>query len=435
MGFGGREFVFDSPAAAVAAMVARCTPSIAAGRPARSDACDLSASRGRILAATVQADRDSPAFDHSAMDGYAVRKADVVSLAAGNDQVTLRVAGEVRIGERPPALSDGAAVRIGTGAAVPPGADAILKREDVTEHAPSPPAPAAVGAITFPADVARSLKAGSHIRRRGENARAGHGVLDAGTVISSAAIGLLAAVGCTRPGVRPRVRVGIITTGDELVQPEVVPGDFQVRNSNGAVLRSLLAARAWIDAAEPRHVQDDGDALGRALRGAIAECDAVVLTGGVSMGHRDPVRSTVEAAGAQIVFHGLPQRPGKPMLGAVAHGPDDARIPILGLPGNPVSAMVTCERIVLPILAALAGAAWPEPPPVELSNPDGQTLGLWWHRLVRLDPAGRAALLDARGSGDIIAAGQSDGFIEVPPHRPGTGPQPHPRYPFFRWPS
>lgn len=156
------------------------------------------------------------------------------------------------------------------------------------------------------------------------------------------------------------------------------------------------------------------------------------------MGHRDRVREAIEAAGAEVVFHGLPQRPGKPMLGAVAapqaSGPS---IPIFGLPGNPISAMVTCQRVVMPVLATLAGAAHqPSPPSVALAAAAADAIDLWWHRLVRLNDAGEAVLIDGRGSGDIVAAGHSDGFIEVAPRPPAAPGEPaHRHYPFYAWPA
>ena len=217
------------------------------------------------------------------------------------------------------------------------------------------------------------------------------------------------------------------------------PSPFQVRNSNGPAVGAILASQAWVDVTRVLHVQDEAELLD-VLQSACELADALVLTGGVSMGHRDPVRGAVEAAGAEIVFHGLPQRPGKPMLGAAlerrASGTGRV-IPIFGLPGNPVSALVTCTRIVLPVLAASAGARRtpPElvPKLVTLAGQDGRTLDLWWHRLVRLkiNEAGtaQAELVDTRGSGDVVAAGLSDGFVEVPPSESPS------IVPFFPWPA
>ena len=460
MGFRGQDFAFDSPAAAVAGMISRLA---GANRPPETIAFDTA--HGRVLAEDVLADRDSPAFDYSAMDGYAVHAADVDAawrIAETGATLTLAVVSESRIGTPPPILPgasrrDGTtatAIRIVTGAAIPDGADAVVRREDVVEHAGGSAAHGEhVTSISIAPNVAArgGVHAGDNIRRRGENARARDVVLPAGTMLTAAALGTLAAVGCVRPLVRPRLRVAVITTGDELVPPAATPGPYQIRNSNAAVIHAVLAPRAWIEVVtipghQTMHAADDAGAMDAVLRAAIEHCDAIVLTGGVSMGHRDPVRAAVEhvsGGGGEIVFHGLPQRPGKPMLGAVVRRANGATgsqpvpaLPIFGLPGNPISAMVTCTRIVLPVLAALAGLSAARARAlgtqglVRLANPDGKSLDLWWHRLVRLNAAGEAELIDARGSGDIIAGGRSDGFVELPP---ASAPAPSAIVPFYPW--
>lgn len=475
MGFRGQSFVFESPAAAAAGMIVRlriepATPVLVRG----VEACELGGAReeamGRVLAEHITADRDSPAFDYASMDGYAVRLADVASAtvtpspsstpsasaasSGGIEEaggITLLVAGEARIGCAPPLMPAApGVVRIVTGAAIPLGADAVLKREDVieiamqrqethgdqTQEKETCGEETPVGSIMISPAVAVRIRTGDNIRRRAENARAGDTILNIGTIISAAALGTLAAVGCVRPRVYGRLRVAVITTGDELVPPSATPQPYQVRNSNGPAVSAVLAAHAWLNVASVTHVRDDGERLVAVLRHAIENADAVILTGGVSVGHRDPVRGAVEAARAEVVFHGLPQRPGKPMLGAVATRAGGSRVPVFGLPGNPISAMVTCLRIVVPVLATCAGVArWPAPPRVALANPDGKTLDLWWHRLVRLDDRGEATLVDGRSSGDAIAVGGSDGFIEVPPHVHGAESRSAATYPFHAWPT
>lgn len=414
MGVTPWQYAFNSPGAAVAGMLA-ARPD---GEAPASEQVSLADACGRILAADVLADRDSPPFDYSALDGYAVRSADLRSLHA--DKHALPVVGDARIGERPPHLpaftSDGPlAMRVATGAPMPTGADAVLRREDVTEHG-SP-----VSSISITRAVIAGVRAGDAIRLRAENARAGTVVVPAGTIINPGAVGTMAAVGCTRPRVHARVRVALITTGDEVTPidtPASALGDFQIRNSNGPALCALLASRPWLTSTTYRHVRDDDRTLTDALHAATGAADAVILTGGVSMGHRDPVRGVVETLGARMVFHGLPQRPGKPMLGAWLERRGLAPAPIFGLPGNPVSALVTCTRIALPVLAACAGvrhAHTPTAARIAIANPDHKTLDLWWHRLVRRRADGLAELVDVRGSGDIVAAGLSSGFVEVPP--------------------
>ncbi len=413
-----QRYEFDSPAAAVGAMV-RGIGDTGLGRP--SLARPLIQARGMVLAERVTLDRNSPAFDQSSMDGYAVRTSDLVGSGAGADVIALDVACESRIGHPPPEMpSRPAGVRIATGAPLPLGpraADAILKREDVTEIEHN----GEVTRIVIPRATLAKAAVGQFIRRQGENARAGDPLLNPGTLLTSAALGALAAVGCTNPSVYQPVRIAIITTGDEVVGDDAALGTHQIRNANAPTLAAIVSAHGWLDLASAAHMRDDGPALLTALREAVDHCDAVILSGGVSMGHRDPVRAAVESLGAAVVFHGLPQRPGKPMLAAILRTGSESRapVPIFGLPGNPVSSLVTCTRIVVPVLGALAGLArWPDPPLVRVANGDEQAIGLWWHRPVRGVGPGLVELVAARSSGDSIAAGASDGFVEVPPgHR------------------
>lgn len=409
MGFRNQEFAFASPDDAVGALGARVAAT-------RSEPCPLADARGRVLAEDVVTDRDSPPFDHSAMDGYAARLAD---LARG----TLPVHGECRIGRPPPALpSTPAVVRIVTGAPIPPNAELVIKREDVDERPPE--------GVIVPSDAAiASANLGDHIRRRAENARAGSPLLARGTLLNAAALSALAAVGRVDPMVHARVRVALLTTGDEVVDPSAQPSPFEIRNSNALALGAILRSAPWLDPLSHAHVPDDADALADALAGAIDASDAVVLSGGVSMGHRDHVRESVERANGEILFHGLPQRPGKPMLGAIS----PTGRPILALPGNPLSAMITATRIVLPVLGVIAGlASHATRTRVRLATPISKPLNLWWHRLVRLDEHADAHLVDSKGSGDLVSAAQSHGFIELPPN---ASPSHGDTFPFFPWPE
>lgn len=446
MTFGDQGFAFGSPAAAVAGMIERLGDPAQRRRAIRSPLDDA---RGMILAEAVLADRDSPAFDHSAMDGYAARLADLGPTARGVDLV-LTVAGESRIGSPAPQMPEApCAVRISTGAPLPAGPrppDAILKREDVRELRASPGAgdidADRVASIGIPESTRAAVHAGLNIRRRGENLGAGCVVSARGTLLNAASIGALAAVGEARPKVFPRLRVAVITSGDELVRPEATPLPFQIRDSNGPALAAALAAHPWIEVLPRTHVQDRAEDVLGALAAALGAADAIILSGGVSMGHRDPVRSAVDRLGGRLVFHGLPQRPGKPMLAAIVAAPNlspEARrgVPVFGLPGNPVSALVTCTRIVMPVLGHVAGVArWPGPSLVAISEPDGRSLDLWWHRLARLAGPGRIELVESRGSGDLVATAASDGFVELPPGcKPGFPADAPSHVAFYGWPT
>jgi len=402
-----------SPSDAIALMARTITP-------VPIERIDLTEARGRVLAHPVVCDRDSPAFDHSSMDGYAVRTS---TLTPG----TVAVVGEVRIGAAPPPMPTGpGVVRIVTGGAIPQGADAVIRREDVREH--TGPDGVTVEHIEIAPEAIARTAPGACIRRRGENARAGEVVIEPGTVLTAAAVGVLGAVGEIRPTVFRRVRVAVITTGDECVAPDHAPGTFEIRDASAVSLPAILGAHAWIEVVMRTHIRDAQDVLERGIADALERADLVILTGGVSKGHRDGVRPAIETVGSRIMFHGLPQRPGNPMLGAIAPGGQ----PVFGLPGNPVSSMVTCLRIAIPVVGACAGLArWPHAPGVRLAHADGKSLPLWWHRLVRMNDAGAAELVDTRGSGDVIAASKSDGFIEVPPGDDGRTLGP---YPYYAWP-
>ena len=406
-----------SPAAAIACLVSRLDRAAAMLDLER---VDLRSARGRVLAEPVRADRDSPPFDHSAMDGYAIRVAD---LADGRD---LPVLGESRPGLPPPTMPDArGCIRVATGAPRPIGADAVVRREDVVEQAGE--APNSVGRIAIAAGV--SPREGDHWRLRGENARAGAILIDPGAVIDAGTAATLAACGLSRPTVRRRVRVAIVTTGDEVVSIDATPQPEQIRNSNAAALESLGSGRPWLEVARIEHVADELPRLEAVLAASIAELDAVILTGGVSMGHRDLVRPAIESQHGEILFHRLPQRPGRPMLAAIADS-GGRPVPLFGLPGNPLSALVTARRIVMPSLAAIAGMRPAPPRDVRVAAGDDRPAALWQFRLARLEADGTATLCSFRSSGDVAAAGGSDGFVEIAPDEPIA---PDRRYPFFAW--
>lgn len=406
-----------SPAEAIALIAARLEGAAAA---LASERVDLHAAWGRVLAEPVTADRDSPPFDHSAMDGYAVRLAD---LAHGRG---LPVLGESRPGAAPPAMPAArGCVRVATGAPRPTGADAVVPREDVVEHAGE--APNTVARITIADGV--SPREGDHWRLRGENARAGAILVEAGAATDAATAATLASCGVARPRVRRRVRVAILTTGDEVVPIEAPPHAGQIRNSNAAALQALVSHRPWLEVARLEHVADELPRLEAAIAASVAQLDAVILTGGVSMGHRDLVRAAIESRHGEILFHRLPQRPGRPMLAAIADS-GGRPVPLFGLPGNPLSALVTARRIVLPSLAAIAGLQPPPPRETLVRADEDHPAPLWRLRLAKLEGDGTATLTPVRSSGDVAAAGRSDGFVEIAPE---DRIEPDRRYPLFAW--
>jgi molybdopterin molybdotransferase len=289
---------------------------------------------GRVLAEPVVSARTLPPDDNSAMDGYALRAADVARPPA-----TLPVVFEVAAGGRAPrALGPGEAARILTGAPIPPGADAVVRQED-TERAGDR------------VRVLVSLPPGEHVRRAGEDVERGESVLEPGTRLGPAHLGMLAALGRTSVSVRRRPRVALLSGGDELVEPD---GDV----SGGRIVSSnsyTLAAACRDIGAEPHYLgiaRDDPADLERRLRAGLRE-DALVSSAGVSVGDHDHVRSVLEKLGCRLIFWGVKMKPGYPFV--FGRFDDGAGPLVFGLPGNPVSALVTFEQFVRPALLAMAG--------------------------------------------------------------------------------
>ena len=395
-------FKYAAPDEAIAALLEELSP-------VGTESLSLADAAGRVLAEQIVADRDSPPCNVSAMDGYAVRLTDL-------SQSSLPVAGEAVIGQPPPKLPAGKTMRIFTGGPVPDGADAVIRREDVDEQPET---------IALRID-ANAIEPGQNVRRTGENLQAGHVVVEPGVLIDASVMSAAASFGAARINVYRRARVGIIVTGDELHDVASHPQPWQLRDSNGPTLMAMLSAAPWLTLNPAQRVADDAQALSEVLGQALADCDAVILTGGVSMGDHDHVPQVVADAGAQIVFHKLPIRPGKPLLGAV--GP--AGQAVVGLPGNPVSVMVTGRRFAAAALRKRAGCDRPELPPAQAAvrESDDKTLSLYWYRLVRCVEPGAVELVANRGSGDLVAAARSDGFVEIPPREHGAGP-----WPYYPW--
>ena len=306
-----------------ALVLATVTPLDAEERP-------IAAALGRVLAEDVAAAHDVPSFANSAMDGFAVR-----SGPAGRE---LRVVGESRAGtpaELP--VREDEAVRISTGAAVPDGADAILPVEDAEER----------GETVVPRI---DLAAGHHVRGPGEDLRAGAVVLRAGTALGPAELGLAVEAGRATLRVARAPRVAVLATGDELVAPGEPLRHGQLHNSN-AVTLGALARDTGAELVSTSEVRDDAQATRAAIELALDGTDAVLLTGGVSVGPHDHVKPALGALGVEEVFWRVALRPGKPLW----FGRRGAQL-VFGLPGNPVSAMVCFLLFARPALRAMQGA-------------------------------------------------------------------------------
>jgi len=293
---------------------------------------------GLVAAADVAAPGPVPPFDNSGMDGYAVRAADVAGAGAAAP-VRLRVTADLpagRVADR--AVEPGTAHRIMTGAPVPDGADAVVPVEDTTAEADA-------------VAVRRAVRAGANVRRAGEDLPAGAPVVARGALLRPADVGLLAVAGCATVPVHPRPRVAIVTTGDELVDVAEAPGPGRIRDANVHALRAQAVAAGALPAAFPR-VPDRREDLLAAIRVAAAGADAVVTTGGISMGEYDRVKDALEELGAARVFWRVAQKPAGPLgLWRLAGRP------VIGAPGNPVAAMLVMEEYVRPLLRRMMGHA------------------------------------------------------------------------------
>jgi molybdopterin molybdotransferase len=288
---------------------------------------------GRVAARDVASPLALPPFDNSAVDGYAVRHADL----AQQDETRMRVRDRVAAGHMAAhAARAGEAVRIFTGAPMPDGADTVFMQEDCRVEGAD---------VVLPA----GLKAGANRRLSGEDVRAGATVIPAGRLLSERDVALAAAVGLTRLDVFRRLRVALFSTGDEIVEPGVVRPAPALFDANRTLL-ALLLERLGAFVTDLGIVKDDADALRTAIDSASRTHDLVVTSGGVSTGEADHVRTAVEAIG-RIVFWRVAIKPGRPVAMGVVHGAAFA-----GLPGNPVAAFVTFVRVVRPLFLRLAGA-------------------------------------------------------------------------------
>jgi molybdopterin molybdotransferase len=333
--------------------------------PTPAEVAWLSEARGRVLAESVTSPIALPPWDNSAMDGYAIRAADV-GAATNDGPVQLEVIGEVRAGQAPDiTVRRGTAVRIATGAPVPPGADAVVPVEETTPLDASgvPAGPRgrdATGPLPPALLVHTAVAVGGSTRRAGSDLAAGTRILDAGTVLTPAAIGLAAGVGLDQLPVRRRPIVGILATGDEVRSPGRDLGQAGIPDANGPGLVAMVEAAGG----DPRVLGIAKDRLddvqSRICAGLIEGADALIVSGGVSVGPYDVVRAAFESFGAVQLWR-VAVQPGKPFAFGTGRPPADRvveeRPPALlfGLPGNPVSTFVTFELFVRPAIRRLAG--------------------------------------------------------------------------------
>jgi molybdopterin molybdotransferase len=362
----------------------------------------LREARGRVLAADLTAAVDLPPFDNSAVDGYAVRHAD---LGDGTD-TALAVVDRVTAGrsaDRP--LAAGEAARIFTGAPMPAGADTVFMQEDVRTEP---------GRVVVPSGLAR----GANRRLAGEDVRAGSVVLRAGRMLSVQDVALAAAIGLTSLTVRRRVRVALFSTGDEIVEPGSPRPGAALFDANRYLLAGLLE-RLGAEVTDLGILPDDLDALADGLLAAARGHDLVLTSGGVSTGEADHVRAAVEQVG-RLVFWRVAIKPGRPVaMGVLPGAGPDSKAAFVGLPGNPVAVFVTFARVVRPLLLRLAGASAPPllPLPVRAGFAYRKKKGRREYVRVSLHRNGSGEIEALKhpqdGAGVITSLTETDGLAEL----------------------
>ncbi|CAM3862576.1 gephyrin-like molybdotransferase Glp [Roseateles saccharophilus] len=355
---------------------------------AERETLPTSAARGRVLAADLISPVDVPPADNSAMDGYALRAADAAAV--------LPVTQRIPAGSLPQPLAAGEAARIFTGAQVPAGADSVVMQEH-TEL------------VEGRLRVTEPVRPGQHVRLRGEDVRAGSVVLPAGTRLDAVALGLAATAGAAELAVTRRPRVALFSTGDELVMPGEPLPPGAIYNSNRFTLRALVEGLGC-EVVDLGIVPDRLDATRAALREAAAKADVILTSGGVSVGEEDHLRPAVQAEG-QLDLWAIAIKPGKPF----AHG-RVGEAHFIGLPGNPVSSLVTFLLLVRPVLLKLQGATRLAPRACRIAagfdwpKPDKRREFL----RVRLDEDGGLALFGNQSSGVLTSAFWADGLLDNP---------------------
>ena len=370
-----------------------------------SEKVAMQAALGRVLAENVNSLVDVPPLDNTAMDGYAVRSADIATPGK-----SLKIAQRIPAGSMGIPLESGTAARIFTGAPVPPGADAVVMQEDCTLEGES-------GQVT----INTAPTAGQWIRRRGEDLTAGKTALTAGTFLRPQELGVAASAGLTHLSVKRRVKVAAFFTGDELALPgePLKPGG--IYNSNRDTLLACLKSLGC-DATDLGIVPDRLDATRDALRKASKDHDLIITSGGVSVGEEDHIKPAVTAEGRLDLWQ-IAIKPGKPLaFGAVRKSdePKDGEAWFIGLPGNPVSSFVTFLLFVRPFILKLQGR--------EAGLPQSYLMRADFDWLkadrrneflrVKLNSNGGIDLFPNQSSGVLTSASWGDGLVDCPPNQP-----------------
>lgn len=367
----------------------------AGAHPQKTERCALPDSCGRVLAAAVVATVDLPPADNSAMDGYAIRQTDYTP--GGKFFVQQRCFA----GQLPEDLQPGNAIRLFTGSLMPAGADTVIMQEDCHE-------------IDDRVEILQAPTPGNHVRKQGEDIRAGHVACAPGTMIRAAEIAMLASQGITELTVYVPLKIGILTTGDELVDPGQPRGEGQIYNSNAAMLAALCTGLG-AHVVHALHAMDTMESLQAAFETLLADCDLILTAGGVSVGEKDLVKPAIEHLGGTLDLWRVCMKPGKPV--ALAHVRNK---PIIGLPGNPVSASVVFTLLVTPLIRAMQGRSVTLPPVQYGKLATNRTFSETREEFLRVraqfgaDGSNRLAPYAQQGSGIISSLPWASGLARIP---------------------
>ena len=358
----------------------------------RTETVDLLRSVGRVLAEDISAARDVPGFDRTTVDGYAVCAADTFGAGAAIP-AELEIVGEIAMGKAPQfALRRGQCAKISTGGMLPLGADAAVMVEHTEEDA---------GVCL----VFQGVAPGENITKRGDDVKAGSNVLQKGTCLTAARIGVLAALGVQSVSVFQKPRIAVLSTGDELAKGDAQPGQVQDINS---FLLSAAAKACGCDVLPLGAVPDDRDAICRALEQGLRDADMVLISGGSSAGTRDMTVDILRQYG-EVLFHGVAMKPGKPTIFGMAQGK-----PVFGLPGHPLAAFFVFRLLVREAVGELLFLP-PDKPfavrPLAVNVPSNH--GREEFLCVKVDETGALVPLHTK-SGIISVLAQADGFIRIP---------------------
>lgn len=385
--FGGPMMSVDEAVATIAARVSAV---------AETEWVDLAEADGRVLASDIRAPLALPPFTNSAVDGYAVRSADLPR----EKEQAFPVSARVQAGaSAPDAIAPGEAIRIFTGAPMPAGADTVFMQEDVRIEASK---------VVLPP----GLKAGANVRPAGEDVPEGHRALPAGRQLRPQDIALIAALGLTRIEARRQLRIAVFSTGNEVVSPGAPRGTAQLFDSNRFMLTAMLK-RLGCEVSDLGILRDDRASLSIALREAAVRHDLILTSGGVSTGEEDHVKAAVESVGTLVLWR-MAIKPGRPVAMGIIGG-----TPFIGLPGNPVASFVTFTYVVRPTVLALAGTAQKKPVPMPVRAAFSYKKKVGRREYVRVSLRnGSEGTLEAvkfprEGAGLLSSLVDTDGLVEL----------------------